>query len=80
LTIYPQQKYELQQEARQRQETESFKELYEERAGIEGIISLGVQKDGDAKIQIHRLATYASPTSSHSSSSKYLSAFRLARK
>lgn len=46
LTIYPQEKYALQQKARQRQGTEVFKELYGERAGIEGTISLGVRKMG----------------------------------
>jgi transposase len=49
LTIYPQEKYEMQQAARQRQKTEAFKELYGERAGIEGMISLGVRKMGMRK-------------------------------
>lgn len=46
LTIYPQEKYEAQQEARERQETEAFKALYGERAGIEGTISQGVRRMG----------------------------------
>jgi hypothetical protein len=46
LTIYPQEKYEAQLTARQRQKTEDFKQLYGERAGIEGTISQGVRKSG----------------------------------
>jgi transposase len=46
LTIYPQEKYEAQQKARERQETEEFKVLYGERAGIEGTISQGVRNMG----------------------------------
>jgi transposase len=46
LTIYPQDRYEAQLAARQRQETETFKKLYGERAGIEGTISQGVRKMG----------------------------------
>lgn len=46
LTIYPQQQYEALVAARQRQETEAFKKLYGERAGIEGTISQGVRKMG----------------------------------
>ena len=46
LTIYPQEKYEAQQRARERQETEEFKLLYSERAGIEGTISQGVRSMG----------------------------------
>lgn len=43
LTVYPQAQYEAQEQARQRQETEDFKLLYGERAGIEGTISQGVR-------------------------------------
>jgi transposase len=46
LTIFPKEKYEAQLAARQRQETEEFKQLYGERAGIEGTISQGVRKTG----------------------------------
>jgi transposase len=46
LTIYPQEQYEALQRARERQETEEFKVLYGERAGIEGTISQGVRKMG----------------------------------
>ena len=46
LTIYPKEIYEAQQAARQRQETEEFKQLYGKRAGIEGTISQGVRKMG----------------------------------
>ena len=43
LTVYPQVQYEAQERARQRQTTEEFKTLYEERSGIEGTISQGVR-------------------------------------
>jgi len=46
LTIYPRKEYETLLAARQRQETEEFKKLYGERAGIEGTISQGVRKMG----------------------------------
>ncbi len=46
LTIYPQAQYEALIAARQRQATVAFKELYGERAGIEGTISQGVRKMG----------------------------------
>jgi len=46
LTIYPQRRYEALQQARERQETEEFRELYGERAGIEGTISQGVRRIG----------------------------------
>ena len=43
LTIYPQEEYEVQEQARQRQATTEFKELYRQRAGIEGTISAAVR-------------------------------------
>lgn len=46
LTVYPQEKYEALQNARERQETEAFKQLYGERAGIEGTVSQGVRSMG----------------------------------
>ncbi|MDH3256844.1 MAG: IS1182 family transposase [Nitrospinota bacterium] len=46
LTVYPQKTYEAQAAARRRQETEAFKQLYGERAGIEGTISQGVRRLG----------------------------------
>ena len=46
LTIYPKEQYEALQKARQRQETEAFKEQYGKRAGIEGTISQGVRSMG----------------------------------
>lgn len=46
LTLYPQEKYQAQETARQRQETSDFKEIYTQRAGIEGTISQGVRKNG----------------------------------
>jgi transposase len=46
LTIYPKEIFEAQLVARQRQETEAFKQLYDKRAGIEGTISQGVRRMG----------------------------------
>ena len=44
LTLYPQKQYEAQLEARKRQQTEAFKKLYEQRAGVESTISQGVRR------------------------------------
>jgi transposase len=44
LTLYPKEAYEAQLAARQRQQTEEFKKLYGERAGIESTISQGVRR------------------------------------
>jgi len=44
LTLYPKEQYEAQLKARQRQQTEAFKKLYGERAGIESTISQGVRR------------------------------------
>jgi len=44
LTLYPREQYEAQLAARQRQQTEEFKKLYGERAGVESTISQGVRK------------------------------------
>jgi transposase len=46
LTVYPQKEYETLQQARQRQDTQEFKELYAVRAGIEGTISQGARSMG----------------------------------
>jgi transposase len=46
LTLYPQKIHEAQLAARDRQETEAFKQQYKKRAGIEGTISQGVRKMG----------------------------------
>ena len=46
LTVYPREKYEAQEIARTRQETEEFKRLYAQRSGVEGTISQGVRKNG----------------------------------
>lgn len=46
LTIYPQESYEVQRKARERQKTDAFKMLCGERAGIEGTISQGVRRVG----------------------------------
>lgn len=46
LTLYPQEQYEAQLQARKRQQTEVFKKLYSERAGIESTISQGVRRTG----------------------------------
>lgn len=44
LTLYPQEQYEAQLQARQRQETEAFRKLYGERAGIESTLSQGIRR------------------------------------
>lgn len=44
LTLYPQEQYEAQLQARQRQETEAFRNLYGERAGIESTLSQGIRR------------------------------------
>jgi transposase len=44
LTIYPKEQYEAQLAARQRQQTDEFKKLYAERAGIESTMSQGVRR------------------------------------
>lgn len=44
LTVYPKCQYEAQLAARQRQQTEAFKKLYGERAGIESTWSQGVRR------------------------------------
>jgi len=46
LTLYPQEQYEAQLEARKRQATDEFKELYGKRAGIESTIAQGVKTTG----------------------------------
>ncbi len=46
MTLYPQEQYEAQQEARKRQHTEEFTKLYAQREGIESTISQGVRRTG----------------------------------
>ena len=46
ITLLPQLEYETRQKARQRQETEEFKQQYALRAGIEGTISQGIRGFG----------------------------------
>jgi len=46
LTIYPQREYEILLKARERQDTEAFKEAYDQRAGIKGTHSQGVRRLG----------------------------------
>jgi transposase len=46
LTIYHQATYETLQQARQRQETDEFKKVYDQRSGVEGTISQGVRSLG----------------------------------
>ena len=67
LTVPPQEAYEALRTARQRQETEDFKELYHRRAGIEGTIgqaanSKGARRSryrGIAKTHLQHVATAA---------------------
>jgi len=46
ITLYPQPVYEVLQSARQRQETDEFKEKYKKRAGVEGTMSEGTRTFG----------------------------------
>lgn len=46
ITLYPQPIYEVLQTARQRQETDEFKEHYHKRAGVEGTLSQGTRSFG----------------------------------
>ncbi len=46
LTLYPQQQYQAQFEARRRQHTGAFKKLYVDRAGIESTMSQAVRRTG----------------------------------
>lgn len=46
LTLYPQEQYEAQQQARRRQQTEAFRKLYAQRAGIESTISQAARRTG----------------------------------
>ena len=67
LTVYPQQYHEILVNARQRQQTDAFKKLYDKRAGIEGTMSQAVSKlgirhgryRGLKKIHLQHLATAA---------------------
>ncbi len=67
LTLYSQKQYEAQLEARQRQQTEAFKKLYADRAGIESTISQGVRRTrirtaryiGLARIHLQQTASAA---------------------
>jgi hypothetical protein len=43
LTLYPKEQYEAQTAARKRKQTDEFKQLYGERAGIESTMSQGVR-------------------------------------
>lgn len=56
LTIYPQEPYEALRDARERQQTREFKELYNARAGIEGTISQAVRSMGLRKSRYSGLA------------------------
>jgi transposase len=44
--VYPETEYKAQESARARQKTDEFKQLYRDRAGIEGTISQGVRRMG----------------------------------
>ena len=56
LSVPPRAAYEALQNARQRQETEGFKELYHRRAGIEGTIGQAVNAKGARRSRYHGLA------------------------
>lgn len=46
VTLQPQAKYDALRERRQVQQTSEFKELYQQRAGVEGTLSQGVRRSG----------------------------------
>ncbi len=46
VTLQPQAKYDTLRKRRQFQETSEFKELYQQRAGVEGTLSQGVRRSG----------------------------------
>jgi transposase len=56
ITVYPKEKHEALQAARQRQTTEAFKLLYYQRSGVEGTISQGVRGMGVRRTRYRGLA------------------------
>jgi transposase len=73
LTLYPKEQYEAQLAARQRQQTEDFKKLYDERAGIESTMSQGVRRVGV------RYARYIGLARTHLQETASAAAINLAR-
>ena len=56
LTIYPPKQYQALQAAREREETEEYKQLYDKRAGVEGTISQAVRTTGLRRTRYQGLA------------------------
>lgn len=56
LTLQPQAKYNVLRQRRHMQETSEFKELYQQRAGVEGILSQGVRRSSLRQSRYIRLA------------------------
>jgi hypothetical protein len=73
LTLYPKVQYEAQLSARQRQQTDDFKKLYGERAGIESTMSQGVRRTR------LRYARYISLARTHHQETASEAAINLAR-
>jgi transposase len=73
LTLYPKEQYEAQLAARQRQQTEAFKKLYGERAGIESTMSQAVRR---TKV---RYARYIGLARTHLQETASAAAINLAR-
>jgi transposase len=67
ITVYPRQKHESLQAARQRQTTQEFQGLYAQRAGVEGVHAQGIRVAdlrhahycGTKKVHLQHLATAA---------------------
>jgi transposase len=73
LTLYPKEEYEAQLAARERQQSEGFKKLYGERAGIESTMSQGVRRIGI------RYARYIGLAHTHLQETASAAAINLAR-
>lgn len=56
LTIYPPKQYQALQAAREREETEEYKQLYDKRAGVEGTISQAIRTTGLRRTRYRGLA------------------------
>jgi transposase len=56
LCVFPQEQYEILEEARQRQRTEEFKSIYQARAGVEGTIAQAVSSQGVRRARYRGLA------------------------
>lgn len=56
LTVYPPEQYQALQAAREREDTEAYKQLYDKRAGVEGTISQAIRITGLRRTRYRGLA------------------------